>query len=141
MTSNRVYIDHLRRVNMFEQFSRKDLEKIARASDEVSVPAGSVILEQGSEGHEAYVVLSGTVVIRRNGRKVATLGPGAILGELSLLDHGQRTATATCETDCDLLVLTQGTFMSVVMEVPQLAHKLLATMVSRIRDLDKLSLH
>ena len=126
---------------MFEQFSRKDLEKIARASDEVSVPAGSVILEQGSEGHEAYVVLSGAVVIKRNDRKVATLGPGAILGELSLLDHGQRTATATCETDCDLLVLTQGTFMSVVMEVPQLAHKLLATMVSRIRDLDKLSLH
>jgi CRP-like cAMP-binding protein len=140
MTSNRVYIDHLRRVTMFEQFSRKDLEKIARASDEVSVPAGSVILEQGTEGFEAYVILSGTVVVKRNGRKVATLSAGAVLGELSLLDHGQRSATAICDTDCALLVLTQSTFMGVVMDVPLLAHKLLATLVGRIRDLDKLSL-
>jgi CRP/FNR family cyclic AMP-dependent transcriptional regulator len=140
MTSNRVYIDHLRRVGMFEQFSRKDLEKIARASDEISVPAGSVILEQGSEGYEAYVILSGSVVVRRNGRKIATLGPGAILGEMSLLDHGQRTASAICETECALLVLSQGSFLGAVMDVPLLANKLLVTLVSRIRDLDKLSL-
>ncbi len=140
MTSNKVYIDHLRGVNMFEQFTRKDLEKIARSSDEVSVPTGTVILEQGAEGHEAYVILNGRVVVKRNGRKVATLGPGAIVGELSLLDHGQRSATAICETDCDLLVLSQGAFLGVVMDVPLLANKLLVTLVSRIRDLDQLSL-
>jgi CRP-like cAMP-binding protein len=140
MTSNRVYIDHLRGVAMFEGFSRKDLEKIARASDEVAAPAGSVILEQGAEGHEAYVILSGTVVVKRNGRKIASLGPGAILGELSLLDHGQRSATAVCETDCALLVLSSGSFLGVVMDVPLLANKLLATLVARIRDLDHLSL-
>ncbi len=135
-----MYIDHLRGVSMFEQFSRKDLERIARASDEVSVPAGTVILKQGTEGHEAYVVLKGTVTVTRNGRKVTTLGSGAILGELALLDHGQRSATATCATPCDLLVLTQSSFLVVVMDVPQLANKLLVTLVSRIRDLDKLSL-
>lgn len=140
MASNRVYIDHLRRVSLFEPFTRKDLEKIAQASDEVAVLAGSVILHQGTEGHEAYVILSGRVVVKRNGRKVATLGAGAILGELSLLDHGERSATATCETDCSLLVLTQRTFLAVVKDVPLLAHKLLASLAARIRELDNLSL-
>ena len=140
MTSSRVYIDHLRRAPFFEAFSRRDLEKIAKASDEVAVPAGSVILEQGREGYEAYMILSGTVVVKRNGRKVATLTDGAMLGELSLLDHGQRSATAICETDCTLLVLTQGTFMGVVADVPLLMHKLFVSLVGRIRELDELSL-
>ena len=69
--------------------------------------AGSLLVDQGQTGREAFVVLDGTVTVKRNGRKVATLGPGAIVGELSLLDHGPRTATVVCETDCSLFVISQ----------------------------------
>ena len=54
--------------------------------------AGTMLVDQGQTGHEAFVVVDGTVAVKRNGRKVATLGQGAIVGELSLLDHGPRTA-------------------------------------------------
>lgn len=140
MINSKVYVDHLRRVPMFEQFTRKDLEKIAQASDVVSVNAGTELMQQGSSGFEAFIVLRGTVVVKRNGRKVATLGMGAMLGELALLDHGERSASATCQTDCDLLVLTQGTFMGVIMDVPALSHKLMSTLAGRVRDLDTLVL-
>ena len=139
MASKKAYLDHLRNINMFQSFSQKDLEKIAKAGDEVSMPAGSLIVDQGQMGREAFVVLEGSVAVKRNGKKVATLGPGSIVGELSLLDHGPRTATATCETDCTLLVLSQRTFLAVVDDVPALSHKLLASLAGRIRDLDRQS--
>ncbi len=137
MASKRAYIEHLRNVPLFQGCSGKDLEKIAKAGDEVHMPAGSLIVDQGQTGREAFVVLDGTVLVKRNGKKVTTLGKGAMVGELSLLDHGPRTATVVCQTDCDLLLLDQRHLMGVLDEVPTLAHKLLATLAGRIRELDR----
>jgi CRP-like cAMP-binding protein len=137
MASKKAYIEHLRNVPLFQGCSNRDLEKNAKAGDEVRMPAGSLILDQGQTGREAFVVLDGTVVAKRNGKKIANLGRGAVVGELSLLDHGPRTATVICETDCELLLLDQRNFMGVLDEVPALAHKLLATLAGRIRDLDR----
>lgn len=137
MASKKAYIDHLRSVPLFAGCSTKDLERIAKAGDEVAMPAGSLIVDQGQTGREAFVVLSGTVVVKRNGKRVTTMGPGTLVGELSLLDHGPRTATVVCETDCTFLLLDQRAFLAVVDTVPALAHKLLASLAGRIRDLDR----
>ena len=137
MASKKAYLEHLRNVPLFAGCSNRDLAKIAKAGDEVSMPAGSLIVDHGQTGREAFVVIEGTVTVKRNGKKITNLGPGAIVGELSLLDHGPRTATAVCETDCVLLVLDQRNFMGVLDEVPTLAHKLLATLAGRIRELDR----
>ena len=101
------------------------------------MPAGSLIVDQGQTGREAFIVLEGTVTVKRNGKKVATLGGGTVVGELSLLDHGPRTATVVCETDCVLMLITQRHFSAVIDEVPALSHKLLASLAGRIRDLDR----
>ena len=122
---------------LFSGCSQKELEKIAKAGDEVSMPAGSLIVDQGQTGREAFVILSGTVTVKRNGKKISTLGPGNIVGELSLLDHGPRTATVVCETDATFLLIDQRRFRGVVDDVPALAHKLLSSLASRIRDLDR----
>ena len=137
MASKKAYLEHLRNVSLFQSCSQKDLEKIAKAGDEVTMPAGSLIVDQGQTGREAFIVLEGTVTVKRNGKKVASLGPGTVVGELSLLDHGPRTATVICESECTLLLLSQRHFMAVVDDVPALSHKLLATLAGRIRDLDR----
>ncbi len=137
MASKKQHLDSLRNVSLFSSCSQKDLEKIAKAGDELVMAAGSLIVDQGQTGREAFVVLDGTVTVKRNGKKVASLGSGAVVGELSLLDHGPRTATVICETDCTLLLLSQRHFMAVVDDVPALAHKLLASLAGRIRDLDR----
>ncbi len=136
MIIKRVYIDHLKNVGLFNECSRKDLEKIAAHSDAVDLPAGRVIMHEGRVGSEAFVVLKGTVAVRRNGRKVTELGVGAMVGELSLLDGGVRSATVECLTDCTLLVLTRGALRGAIEEVPALSHKLFAALASRLRDLD-----
>ena len=137
MASKKSYLEHLAKVPLFSSCSTRDLQKIAKAGDEVVMPAGSVIVDQGQTGREAFVILDGTALVRRNNKKVATLGSGAVVGELSLLDHGQRTATVVAETDVSLLVIGQRQFLGVIDEVPALSHKLMATLAGRIRDLDR----
>ena len=137
MASKQTKLEHLAAVPLFDGVSKKELEKIAKAGDEINMAAGTVIVDQGQTGREAFVVLEGSVSIKRNNRKVATLGPGDIVGELSLLDHGPRTATAICETECELLVLDQRHFRGVLEQVPTLASKLLASLAGRIRELDR----
>jgi CRP-like cAMP-binding protein len=130
------YLDHLAKVPLFAACSRKELQSIAKASDEVTVPSDKVLVEQGASGRECFVIVEGTASVRRNGRKVATLGPGSYFGELSLLDKGPRTATVTADTPLTVLVLGPREFSSILDSVPGLSHKLLATLASRVRDLD-----
>ena len=137
MASRRAHLEHLANVPLFRGCSRKELEKIAKAGDEITMTAGSVIVDQGQTGREAFVVLDGSVTVKRNGRKINSVGAGAVVGELSLLDHGPRTATVTCDTDCVLLVIDQRHFRAVLEDVPVIAVKLAAALAEKVRDLDR----
>jgi CRP/FNR family transcriptional regulator, cyclic AMP receptor protein len=137
MASKKVYVDHLSKVEMFQHFSRKHLERVASSGDHITVPAGKILFQQDQTGSDAYIVLSGEVTISRNGKAVATLGEGQLLGELSLLDQGPRTATATCATECDVLVISRPRFMALVDDVPELQRPLFASLANRLRNLDR----
>jgi CRP-like cAMP-binding protein len=129
-------LDHLAQVRLFRACSRKELTTIGRASDEVRVAAGKTIVEEGQTGHEFFLILEGNATVQRNGRKVATLGPGDYFGELALLDRGPRNATVKADGDMEILVLGQREFSGVLDEVPTIAHKLLASMATRLREAD-----
>lgn len=135
--ASKQHLETLQSIPLFSGLNKKEIEKVAKASDEIRMTAGTMIIDQGQTGREAFVIVDGEVEIKRNNRKVAKLGPGNVVGELSLLDHGPRTATATCSTDCTLLVVDQRRFLGVLDAVPALSHKLLAALASRIRELDR----
>lgn len=137
MAGKQAYLDHLSKVPLFGSCSTKDLQKIAKASDEVTLEAGATLTDQGQQGREAFIVVEGTATVKRNGKKVATVGPGAVIGELSLLDRGPRTATVTADTKMTVLVLDQRHFVAVLDEVPAIAHKLLAHLAGKVRDFDR----
>ena len=137
MASKASQLDHLKAVPLFAGLNKKQLQLIAKSADEITVASGTVLVDQGQTGREAFLVLEGSVGIKRNGRKVATLGPGAIVGELALLDHGPRTATAVCESDATLLVVDRRNFLSIVESSHTLTSRLLEYLAARIRELDK----
>ena len=139
MATKKESLEHLRNVPLFSACSGKDLERVLKAGDEMSATAGQVIIDQGQTGREAFVILSGTATVKRNGKKVATLGAGAIVGELSLFDHGPRTATVTCDTDCQLLVIAQRDFLGVLEQVPALSRRMLEYLAGKIREFDRQS--
>ena len=137
MASKRAYLDHLRNVPLFNSCSTKELQTIAKATDELTIPAGHVLTDQGQMGREAFIIVEGSATVKRNGKKVTTLGPGNVVGELSLLDHGPRTATVTTDSDSTVLVIEQRHFLGVLEAVPSLARKMLATLAGRVRDFDR----
>jgi len=137
MASNRVYIEHLKNVPLFNGLTRKQLERIAISGQEIKVPADTTVMEEGARGREAYLVIEGALLVRRNGRKVASLGPGAIVGELSLFDSGGRSATVIAAADSRLFVLNAADFRAVMADVPEVSHRVLASLAHRIRGLEK----
>lgn len=130
------HLDHLASVPLFSACSKKELQAVARASDQIDLPAGRVLCEQDSIGREAFIILDGTAEVRRNGRKVAELGAGNVVGEMALLDHGPRTATVTAATPLSVLVIGAREFSGIVDDVPPIAHKLLKALAGRVRELD-----
>jgi CRP-like cAMP-binding protein len=137
MAARTKHLEHLAEIPLLSALSKRDLARIAKASNEITVDAGHVLVDQGDAGREAFVIVDGTATVRRNGRRVGELGPGDAIGELSLLDHGPRTATVTAETELTALVLSAREFAGVIEEVPGLAQKLLGQLAARVRDLDR----
>ena len=124
---------------LFSAVPAGQLRTIRRAVEEVEVPPGVVLCEEGSVGREFFFIVDGTASVRRNGRKAATLGPGDYFGELSLLDRRPRNATIVSETPMKLLVLDQRRFNGLLDSIPGMSHKLLVAMADRLREADKRS--
>lgn len=128
-------VDSLKRAPLFAELSRKELVQLARLSDDVEVPAGRVLCKEGDRGREFFVLVEGEVDVARNGRKVAALGPGDFVGEISLLEQTPRTATVTAKTPLRFFVLTPREFQQVLDENPSVERKILRTLARRVLEL------
>lgn len=126
---------------LFSACSASQIKTIRRQVEEINVPPGRVLCEEGTVGREFFFVVDGTAVVRRNGRKIANIGPGGYFGELSLLDRKPRSATVESGTEMTMLVLDQRRFNGLLDAMPALAHKLLVAMAQRIRDADARAVH
>ena len=100
----------LRDLPIFADLSRKQLERIAHWSDDIDLPAGYRLLDQGSFPHEFFVILEGTVDITKDGVPLATLGRGEILGEIALLENERRTASVVAATPVRAAVMSRREF-------------------------------
>ncbi|MGH9026407.1 MAG: cyclic nucleotide-binding domain-containing protein [Acidimicrobiia bacterium] len=126
----------LKNVPLFSALSTRDLKAVQRAADQIDVPAGREIVQEGRTGHEFFLILDGNASVTRHKRKVATLGAGEYFGEMAVLDRGPRTASVTADTDMSLLVLGQREFAGLVSTVPGLASKLMVALAHRLREAD-----
>ena len=130
-------VDLLRNVRLFSSCNDKELGRIAALTDVVDVPAGKVLTEEGKAGGEAFVIASGKATAKVNKKKVATMGPGNFFGEMSLLDHGPRTATIIADEPMTLLVLDPRSFVELLEDVPSVSRKIMRTLAERLREVDK----
>jgi CRP-like cAMP-binding protein len=130
-------VESLRRAPLFEDLSRKELVQLARMSDDLEVPAGTVLCEEGDRGREFFVLVDGEVEVAKKGRRVATLRGGDFVGEISLLEESPRTATVTAKTPVRFFVLTPRDFRRVVDEYPSVERKVLRALARRVLELSR----
>jgi CRP-like cAMP-binding protein len=120
---------------LFEGLHRRDLERIAQLSTRADVAVGTVLCRQGSNGHEFFVLLSGSADVSVDGRTVASLHEGDFFGELALLDERPRTATVTATSPLVALVLSAPEFRTLLQDEPQVGVNLLPAVSARLRAL------
>ena len=127
-------IELLSKVPLFSACSRRDLGRIAALADEIDVPKGSIFIRQGEPGWECFVIVEGEAKATVRGSGSASLGPGDVVGEMSLLDQGPRSATVTARTDMRLLVLSSRSFSALINQVPLVARRIMVTLAGRLRE-------
>jgi putative iron-dependent peroxidase len=120
-------------VPLFHRLDMSHLHRLAELTADVHAADGDVLMRQGESGDEFFVVMSGNVVIEREGQRLARLGPGDFLGEIALIDGRPRTATAIADGETDLLVLGHPQFDALLDEFPGIARQIARTLVDRIR--------
>lgn len=123
-------------VPLFAKLNRRGLERLGQLADQIDLPAGKVLTRQGERGEEFFVIVDGRVRVERDGKLLAVLGSAQFIGEIALIDEGPRTATATCETDCRLILLGHREFHSLLREQPEIELTILRTLAERVRRLD-----
>jgi len=125
-------IDLIRRVPLFARCSKPELKEIAMLADEIDLRAGKELTRQGALGREFFVLLEGTADVKKDNRKVNTLGPGDFFGEIALVSREPRTATVISTSPVRALVITDRAFKALLKDVPSLSTKLLASLAARL---------
>jgi len=94
------------------------------------------VCEEGTEGNEAYLILSGEVEVTQGvgaaTRQVRHLGPGELIGELAILGNGVRTATVRSLGQVRLLVIERERLLALLTQSPDLALCLLRKQTERL---------
>lgn len=124
-------------VPLFAGFTKKDLNRLAEETDVVSFPAGTTIVEEGLLGETMFVVLSGEARVVKGKRRLGTVRPGDFFGEVALLDGAPRSASVVAETPLEAIRLYRRTLLKVLVAEPQLALKILDSLVRRVRALSR----
>lgn len=130
-------LDRLEQTPLFQGCDPREIRTIGRLGDLISRDAGTVLIEQDRWGGEAFVIVDGSVTVSRDGRVLATLGPGDVVGEVAVLDHGPRTATVTADTPIDVLVFDPRSFKSLLREAPTVTRRMLREMSRRLRSVEE----
>ena len=133
--------DLLARVPLFQELDPGDLEKIASVLRSESYASEEEIVRIGEAGHSLYVVMEGNVKVVYPSRsadvELARMGPGEFFGEMAILNSKPRSATVKALDDVKVLVLDREEFTRTVMESPELALHMMATLSTRIRSSDE----
>lgn len=105
--------------------------------NEKSFHRGSLMFIEGETSTEMYIIKNGTIrILKQEGEstiELAVLGPGSVIGELALLDHQPRTATAQVVDDVTAAVVDERLFTHTLTAIPAWLKDIIMEIVKRLR--------
>jgi len=127
-------VELIRKVPLFGQLSRRELEQVASISDELDFPAGKVLIREGRAGREFFVLLEGSVEVRKGERRLKALGAGDFAGEIALVSRIPRIATVTTTSPVRALVISERSFRALLQRTPSVQLKVLQALAVRLAE-------
>lgn len=128
----------LREIPLFTGLTDAQLERVNQLAHRKIFPAGAAVITMETPGEVVYAILKGTVKIKIDqvdGTEViiAMLGPGEVVGELSVLDSYGRSADVLTLEDTTLVWLDRAGFESLLREIPAIKDNMLRLLSRRVR--------
>jgi CRP-like cAMP-binding protein len=108
--------EQLRSIPALASYGAEDIDLLSYIATLRSFPAGALIMREGTEGDACFLIVGGKLAVSRatSATALATLGPGALVGQLALLDRAPRSATVTAQTDTTVLEVKASAFANLV---------------------------
>jgi len=132
--------DLLKKVPLFEDLGKRDLERLGKLMVPRQVKAGEVVIKEGDQAAGFFVISTGKAeVVRGEGEHeavLATFGPGDFFGEMALFEGFPRSATVRAVEDSEFLAMTRWDFMAEMKNHPEIAVGMLPVLVRRLREAD-----
>ena len=126
-------VDAVRRVPLFAELDRHEVEQIARLFKERRFSKGETVVREASGGAAFFLIDSGEATVSVGGADRATLQAGDYFGEIALIDEGTRSATITASSELVCYGLTFWDFRPLVQENGAIGWKLLQSMAKKLR--------
>jgi signal transduction histidine kinase len=131
-------IEILRKVAIFSEANNQLLQSLADAMEEVIALKGKKIIEKGTVGDAAFILVEGTVRVHDGNHVLARLGRGEMFGEYALIDRQTRSASITAEEQCLLLKLDQADFYRIATTNADILRGVLKVLINRMREMNEL---
>ncbi|MGF1617156.1 MAG: sensor histidine kinase [Acidimicrobiia bacterium] len=131
--------DALRALPYFADLPDKLILSVCEGSETVDVEAGTVIIEEGSDSVEMYVVVEGEMTVTKHTAdtevELARVGPGEVVGEMALLDNSPRMATVRAAEKSQLIRVPVEAFEH-LLEDSRVVRRMFRTVTARLRDIE-----
>jgi CRP/FNR family transcriptional regulator, cyclic AMP receptor protein len=130
----RATVDDLRHIGLFARMSEAELAEVAALGEVVDAEPGAVIINQGDVGTECFLIMEGEAGVFAGGHHVASIGKGAIVGEMALIGHKPRNASVVAQTAMRLLAFNISSFKRLLADMPQAQKHIYDLLEQRARD-------
>lgn len=104
----------------------------------VNIEAGHSLFNEGENGHLMYVLTTGEAEVIVNNRVVDTLQYGNLVGEMSIISPGTRSASVVATTNCQFVAIDEKRFLYLVQQAPYFATQVMRALAERLRNTNKL---
>jgi CRP-like cAMP-binding protein len=118
-------------IPLFADLGEDDLASISASAIEVEANEGETLATQGDLGHALFAIESGTVEVTADGKRLATLGPGDVFGEMAVVAAGIRMATVVATSPVRLIAMLKRDVWALEQRSPETAARLRELLVSR----------
>ena len=111
-------------------------ELFRQETDALQLAPGAFLFREGDKGEKMYVLLEGEIDICLGDFVLETVGPGALIGEMALIDNSPRTANAVAKAACRLAQIDRRRFHFLVQQTPHFATHVMKTLADRLRHMN-----
>ena len=125
-------VELIKKVPLFSKLKKKELEEVAHIADELDLPSGKVMAEEGDRGREFFVLLEGEADVTKGDKSINTMREGDFFGEIALVTQMPRTASVTATTDVRVLVITERDFRALLKQSAEVGRGVAEALAERI---------